>query len=57
MLRRVAPVRTDLSEESIGSIIRVERIGVLGTTLAVKNGVFWDLTPCCSCKNRRFGGT
>jgi hypothetical protein len=21
-----------------------------------KNGVFWDVTPCGSCKNRRFGG-
>jgi hypothetical protein len=23
----------------------------------MKNGVFWDVTPCDSCKNRRFGGT
>jgi hypothetical protein len=23
----------------------------------VKNGVFLDVTPCGSCKNRRFGGT
>jgi hypothetical protein len=23
----------------------------------VKNGVFWDLTPCGSCKNLRFGGS
>jgi hypothetical protein len=22
-----------------------------------KNGVFWDVTPCGYCKNRRFGGT
>jgi hypothetical protein len=22
-----------------------------------KNGFFWDVTPCGSCKNRRFGGT
>jgi hypothetical protein len=22
-----------------------------------ENGVFWDVTPCGSCKNRRFGGT
>jgi hypothetical protein len=22
-----------------------------------KNGVFWDCTPCGSCKKRRFGGT
>jgi hypothetical protein len=35
MLRRVALVRTDVSEEHIASIIRVTRIGELGTTLAV----------------------
>jgi hypothetical protein len=23
----------------------------------IKNGVFWDVIPCGSCKNRRFGGT
>jgi hypothetical protein len=23
----------------------------------MKNAVFWDFTPCDSCKNRRFGGT
>jgi hypothetical protein len=23
----------------------------------MKNDVFWDVTPCGSCKNRRFGGT
>jgi hypothetical protein len=26
------------------------------TTVTVKNGVFWDVTPRGSCKNRRFGG-
>jgi hypothetical protein len=35
MLRCVALVRTDVSEERIASIIRVARIGELGTTLAV----------------------
>jgi hypothetical protein len=35
MLRRVALVRTDVSEELSTSIIRVTRIGELGTTLAV----------------------
>jgi hypothetical protein len=35
MLRRVAVVRTDVSEEHSVSIIRVIRIGELGTTLAV----------------------
>jgi hypothetical protein len=23
----------------------------------MKNVVFWDVAPCGSCKNRRFGGT
>jgi hypothetical protein len=35
MLRRAALLRTDFSEELSVSIIRVTRIGVLGTTLAV----------------------
>jgi hypothetical protein len=35
MTRHVAPVRTDVSEERIASIISVVRIGELGRTLAV----------------------
>jgi hypothetical protein len=27
------------------------------TALTMKNCVFWVVTPCGSCKNRRFGGT
>jgi hypothetical protein len=37
MLRRVALVSTDVSEERRASIIRVTRIGELGTKLAVTN--------------------
>jgi hypothetical protein len=25
--------------------------------VATKNAIFWDVTPCGSCKNRRFRGT
>jgi hypothetical protein len=25
--------------------------------LVMNKAVFWDVTPCGSCKNRRFGGT
>jgi hypothetical protein len=57
MLRRVAVVRTDVSEKLIASIIRVTRIGELGTTLAVKNDDFLDVKPRGSSKNRRFGKT
>jgi hypothetical protein len=35
MLRRVALVKTDVSEELSASFIRVTRIGELGTTLAL----------------------
>jgi hypothetical protein len=35
MLRRVALVRTDVSEELSSSFIRVTRIGELGTVLAI----------------------
>jgi hypothetical protein len=35
MLRRVILVRTEVSEELSASILRVTRIGELGTTLAV----------------------
>jgi hypothetical protein len=27
------------------------------TPVTMKNGVFWDVTPCGPCKNRRFIGT
>jgi hypothetical protein len=39
MLRRVALVRTDISEECIAYISRVTRIGEQGTTLAITNSV------------------
>jgi hypothetical protein len=66
MLRRVALVITDVSKEPGASFIRMTRIGELGTThvrfevftaVTMKNGVFWDVTPCGSCKNLRFEGT
>jgi hypothetical protein len=37
MLRRVALVRTDVSEELTASIIRVTRIGELGTLAVTSN--------------------
>jgi hypothetical protein len=27
------------------------------TAVTMKNCVFWNVTPCDTCKNRRFGGT
>jgi hypothetical protein len=40
MLRRVALVRTDVSEELSAAFIRVIGIGELGTTLAVTNRLY-----------------
>jgi hypothetical protein len=51
MLRRVALVRTEILEKSITSIIRVRRIGELGTTLAVttnRSFAAYDMAICSS---------
>jgi hypothetical protein len=45
MLRHVAYVRTDASEELSASIIRVARMGELGTTLAVTSNLYF-FTAC-----------
>jgi hypothetical protein len=29
----------------------------VSTAVTMRNAVFWDVTPCSSCKNRRFGKT
>jgi hypothetical protein len=48
MLRRVALVRTDFSEELSASFIKVTRIDELGTTLAVKlQRVLFLVTDSC----------
>jgi hypothetical protein len=47
MLRRVALVRTDVSEELSTFFIRVTRIGELGTTLAVTSHKVVIITAYC----------
>jgi hypothetical protein len=50
---------------SVAMIIRIKEAIILTifvrfevfTAVTMKNGVFWDVTPCGSCKNQRFGGT
>jgi hypothetical protein len=27
------------------------------TAVTIKNAIFWDVAPCTSCVNQRFGGT
>jgi hypothetical protein len=38
---------------NVTNFVRIEFF----TAVIMKNGVFWDVTLCGSCKNRRFGGT
>jgi hypothetical protein len=46
MLRSVALIRIDVSEEPIGSVIRLKRIGELATTLAVTQQFFAAYVGC-----------
>jgi hypothetical protein len=47
MLRHVALVRTDVSEELSASFIKVTRVGEIGTTLAVTSN--YQLAACVGC--------
>jgi hypothetical protein len=41
-------------------LLCIEHQYVTGRTMSLqykKNAIFWDVTPCGPCKNRRFGGT
>jgi hypothetical protein len=50
MLRRLALVRTDVSEEPVASFIKVTRIGELGTTLATPSNGRSQRTSVASCR-------
>jgi hypothetical protein len=54
MLRRVALVRTDVSEELSASFIRVTRIDELETTLAVTNNRCTQRGPSQIIQNKNF---
>jgi hypothetical protein len=51
-LRRPKTVYGLVSKVST-NIVRFE----VFTAVTMKNAVFWDVAPCRSCVNRRFGGT
>jgi hypothetical protein len=38
-------------------ILKMEATIVCVEPVIMKNDVSWDVTPCGSCKNQRFGGT
>jgi hypothetical protein len=43
--------------EDVVILRSVRRLLVTVSVIPMKNGVFWVVTPCGSCKNRRFGVT
>jgi hypothetical protein len=44
---------SNLKNTDFRKVVRFE----VFTAVTMKNGVFWDVTPCGFYKNRRFGGT
>jgi hypothetical protein len=54
MLQRT--VRDELGRKLMESIQTFAGSEVF-TAVTMKNAAFWDVAPCGSCKNRRFGGT
>jgi hypothetical protein len=50
--------RWDILEDPRKHLAECAKLKIWGfTAVTVKNGVFWVVTPCGSCKNQRFGGT
>jgi hypothetical protein len=60
VLNRFAALEDLDAEVEVNSAWETEKISTFqptGVKVLMKNGVFWVVTPCGSCKNRRFGGT
>jgi hypothetical protein len=45
------------SVRGIWWILHPARLSIATFLLMEKNAIFWDVTPCGCCKDRRFGGT
>jgi hypothetical protein len=56
-LVRTLPHPLELSECLLRLTVLWELVWRRELWKQMKNGVLWDVTPCGSCKNRRFGGT
>jgi hypothetical protein len=56
---RIGELETTLAATSNRRALRrnTKYLLVAASVVPMKNGVFWVVTPCGSCKNRRFGGT
>jgi hypothetical protein len=55
------PICPTKKEAKIVSTVKLKTVNYVRfevfAAVTMKNAVFWDVTPCRSCKNRRFGGT
>jgi hypothetical protein len=56
LLYRDTLIFTEEVSNKVNVSCELDRMMKEGNSLK-KNGVFWVVTPCGSCKNRRFGGT
>jgi hypothetical protein len=52
-------INVNMLKPSLFAQVHMDKIigSVYKHPFILKNGVFWDVTPCGTCKNRRFGGT
>jgi hypothetical protein len=50
--KRISLKHVCIHHERLQGVVRFE----VFTKVTMKNSVFWDVTPCCSCKKRHFGG-
>jgi hypothetical protein len=51
------PAYASMMQEAYGSISELFCYISVQLFAILKNGVFWDVTPCGSCKNQIFRGT
>jgi hypothetical protein len=47
---------SEIKAEDMACVLHQVRFEVF-TAVTMNNDIFWDVKPCGSCKNRRFGGT
>jgi hypothetical protein len=57
IMNLVTPLNIYKSRTETLTLKPVQRISGKENVRELKNGVFWDVTPCGSFKNQRFGET
>jgi hypothetical protein len=58
LARETADSNMQFLHETLSLLMLITNVRLeVFTAVTMKNGVFWDVTLCGSCTNRRFGGT